>query len=446
MPHRYDLRRMLRGATLIAAAFLACLIPGCGHKPETPKVRLAFWSMWSGSEERSFLKVLRRYEETHPDIVIDNLGAIRDDTKTVRAIVAGVPPDLFTLADPLYLGPLAANGALYELDTLFRDSGLSEADFTHASLSQCRMNGTLYAMPYLVDCYALMWNKDAFRAAGLDPEQPPKSLAELADYAVRLTKRKGSDITRLGLQPLSDPYIINQVFGGRLYDPKAGKVTPMDQGNVAAMKWYRDLVERMGGYQQVNGFAAGFGQAQGTNNPFFVGQVAMMINGEWNPYWCSRYAPKLDYGVAPIPPLRPGDDRPPSTWLGGNMICIPRGAAHPKEAWDLLVWMQSDEAQLLFADAMNNVPNQRRLLDSPRLRTGADYRRKFSVFLDLADSPGGGHFPALPVSGLYSNELITARDLVLAGAKTPEQALKDVQRRVQRELDRYRSGTREAGQ
>jgi len=33
---------------------------------------------------------------------------------------------------------------------------------------------------------------------------------------------------------------------------------------------------------------------------------------------------------------------------------------------------------------------------------------------------------------------MTARDLVLAGVKTPEKALRDVRIRVQRELDRYR--------
>ncbi len=427
----------------IALAVVCLLSAGCRRAEEAPRVRLTFWTMWSGPEERNFLNVLRRYEETHPGTVIENLGAIRDDTKTVRAIVAGVPPDLFTLADPLYLGPLAANGALTDLDPLFAASALKESDFTHASLSQCRVGGKLFAMPYLIDCYALMWNKAAFREAGLDPHAPPKSLKEMADYAVRLTKSERGNVKRLGLQPLSDMYLINAAFGGRLYDPDTGKVTPDDPGCVAALKWYIELVERMGGYQQVNGFAAGFGQAQGTNNPFFTGQVAMMINGEWNPYWCSRYAPNLDYGVAPLPPVRSGDPRPPVTWLGGNMICIPRDAKHPREAWDLLVWMQTDEAQLMFAEAMNNVPNMRRLLKAKRLREGADYRRKFGIFLDLADTPRGDHFPALPISSLYNNELATARDLALAGEKTPEQALRDVRIRVQREFDRY--GWRPAG-
>ncbi|MCC6729138.1 MAG: ABC transporter substrate-binding protein [Chthonomonadales bacterium] len=429
-----------RGLYALACAALCLAIAvGCarGGAGAPPRVRLTIWSMWTGQEERNFRAVLDMYERTHPGVEVRNLGAVRDDTKTVRAIVAGVPPDVFTLADPLYLGPLAANAAVYSLDERFRRAGLRESDFIPASLSQCRSSGRLYAMPYLIDCYALMWNKDLFRQAGLDPERPPATLSELRDYALRLTRQSDGNLTRLGLQPLGDVYLLNQVFGGRLFDPRTNRVTPDDPPNVRALEWYVDLVNAMGGYQEVNGFAAGFGQAQGTNNPFFVGKVAMMVNGEWNPYWCSRYAPKLNYGVAPMPHLEGRAGGAPATWLGGNMLCIPKGSKHPDAAWDLLVWMQSTQAQIAFAQAMNNVPNIRACLGSSALREGADYRRKFASFLDLADSPNGGHFPALPVGYLYNNELSNARDLALAGVKSPAQALRDVRLRVQRDLDRY---------
>ena len=394
--------------------------------------------MWRGQEEANFRRVLDRYEELHPGVKIDNLGAVTDDTKTIRAIVAGVPPDIFTLSDPLYLGPMAANGALLRLDDLFKPSGLREQDFIPASLSQCRYRGGLYAMPYLIDCYALFWNKRHFREAGLNPERPPQTLEEFTRYAEKLTLRKGRDITRLGLQPLSDIYLMARLFGGRLTDDARTRVTPDDPANVAALQWYVDLVERLGGYQEVMGFQAGFGANQGVNNPFFVGQVSMMINGEWNPYWVHKFAPGLDYGVAPMPTPAAHPERTRSTWLGGNMFCIAKGAKHAKEAWDFLVWTQTEEAQILYASMMNNVPNIRSALGSRQLREGADYRRKFSVFLDLADSPNGAHFPALPVANLYSSEIATAVDLALGGTKQPAQALADVRRRVQRELDRYR--------
>jgi multiple sugar transport system substrate-binding protein len=426
-------------ALLALAPGVALWLQGCGRSAADPPdvVRLTIWSMWTGPEEKNFERVLRRYEELHPHVRIENLGAVRDDTKTVRAIVAGVPPDLFTLADPLFLGPLAANGALTPIDPWFEASGLHEADFVPASLRQCRYEGKLYAMPYLIDDYALFWNKKAFRAAGLDPEQPPRTMEELAELAVKLTIRKDGGITQLGLQPPDDMYPIVAAFGGPLFDPESRQVTPDHPYVVAAYTWYARLIGNMGGYEEVNSFRAGFGQAQGSNNPFFVGKVAMMMNGEWNPYWIYRYAPGLDYGVAPMPPPAGHPELSRPTWLGGNMFCIPRGSKNAKAAWDLLVWMQTDEAQILFASAMNNVPNQRSSLPSSVLRDGADYKVKFRTFLDLASSPNTANFPALPVANLYHAEMSTARDMVLNGEKEPAQALRDVRTRVQRELDKY---------
>lgn len=431
---RLSCHARLAGCALLISA------SGCGPRSgdHDGKVHLSVWSMWSGAEEQNFLKVLARYQRAHPNIVIENLGAVNDDTKTVRAIVAGVPPDIFTLADPLYLGPLAANGAISSMDDWFRASGLREEDFIPASLRQCRFRDRLYAMPFLIDCQALMWNKQAFREAKLDPERPPKTIEEMESYAVRLTKTENGRIKRLGFMPVTDENIITQVFGGSLYNASANRVTPDDPANLASLKWYVDLLNKMGGYQQVNEFNSGFGQAQSANNPFFTGKVAMMFNGEWNPWWCYKYAPKLDYGVAPLPYPANRPDIARSTWLGGNMFCISRGGKHPKEAWDLLVWMQNDEAQILFASLMNNVPNRRSALRAPVLRKGKPYKEKFAVFLDLADTPNAGCFPAIPVANLYNAEILTARDLVLNGEKMPEKALSDVRERVQRELDRYK--------
>lgn len=78
---------------------------GCAFKASD---KLRIWSMWAGDEGKFFLDTLREFEKAHPGIQCENLGAV-DDQKSVRAIVAGAPPDLLTLKDPLFLGTLAAN-------------------------------------------------------------------------------------------------------------------------------------------------------------------------------------------------------------------------------------------------------------------------------------------------------------------------------------------------
>jgi hypothetical protein len=87
---------------------------------------------------------------------------------------------------------------------------------------------------------------------------------------------------------------------------------------------------------------------------------------------------------------------------------------------------------------MNGVPNIRPSLHDPSLREGEPWRPYFARFLDLADSPNATHFPPMPVATMYLNELTTALDGVRYGRRSPEEALRAVRLRVQRELDRYR--------
>jgi multiple sugar transport system substrate-binding protein len=234
-----------------------------------------------------------------------------------------------------------------------------------------------------------------------------------------------------------DPLLVISIMGGQFLDPVTGLPTADSPRNVEALTWYRDLIRAQGTPEEVNAFRAGFGDEQGINNPFLVGKVAMMFNGQWNPYWFQRYGPKVRYGATaiPYPAARPKLRR--STYLGGNLFCLPTGGRHRKEAWEFLRWSQTVEAQALFASTIHGVPNLTEARRSPQLRQGESWKEAFAVFMDIADSPNARHFPVTPISGLYQAEMKTAADFVRFGKRTPEAALKDVQARVLREARRW---------
>ena len=52
-------------------------------------------------------------------------------------------------------------------------------------------DGRLYGVPLYADVSALFYNKDLFEKAGLDPTKPPTSLAELREYADKITALGG---------------------------------------------------------------------------------------------------------------------------------------------------------------------------------------------------------------------------------------------------------------
>jgi len=397
--------------------------------------------MWSGDEERNFEKVLDYYNRNHPGVILENLGAV-DDPKTVRAIVAGAPPDLCTLVDPSAVGTLAANNALEPLDDRFRASGLKESDETPAAIGQGRYRGHLYAIPYLMDCCALLYNKDVFRSAGLDPNRPPRTIEEMEADCRRITKRDAQGhLTRIGLRPIEvGDAVMIAMYGGTFVDENGGRTTITADAprNTEAVAAYMHLMDTQGGYTAVNEFTSGFGNNAGSFNPLFHGDVGMTISGEWLPYWAYRYSPTTHYDVAPLPYPAKHPELTGTVWLTDNLFCIPSGAHHPREAWDFLAWTQSPEAQRMFASSLNNVPNTRDELHDPTLRAGAPWRHYYGRFLDLAESPTASYFPPMPVATLYQNQIGNAFDSVGYGKKQPADALRAVRVRVQQEMDKYR--------
>ena len=55
-----------------------------------------------------------------------------------------------------------------------------------------RYQGQTLALPITTNNLALFYNKDLFRAAGLDPDSPPTTWDELVEYGKKLTKADGS--------------------------------------------------------------------------------------------------------------------------------------------------------------------------------------------------------------------------------------------------------------
>jgi multiple sugar transport system substrate-binding protein len=423
---------------LLFAAIVACA--GCAiMRGKTPHGRtvLSVWSGWTGKEKDIFDAVVGAFNREQDAYELRNMSIEADDTKTIRALTAGVPPDLFFVWEPAYVGQLAANGAVQPLDPYLDRSGPKLDEFIPGSIGQGLWEGKHYSLPYLIDAYAFFWDKDAFREVGLDPERPPRTLKELERYAIKLTKRdKRGNVQRLGFQ-LPDIFHPIVWFGGKFYDAKTRRITADDPRNVEALTWYAHMMAIQGGAVNIESFTQGFGEYASPNNQFFVGKVAMMISGQWWPGFIERFAPHMDYGVAPIPYPDQYPEQKGVTYLGGNFCCIPRESKHPEGAWAFMRWTQTFHGQELFAKDMHGVPDIKAVLNDPVLVTGSRHNEAFGVVCKIAGNPKARFFPATPVNIMYMAELITAAQLASRGAKTPEQALRDVQQRVQRELDTY---------
>lgn len=85
---------------------------------------------------------------------------------------------------------MMASKAIKPVYEMFKDAGINfdESQFvpTVAGYYTDAKSGHLLSQPFNSSTPVLYYNKDAFKKAGLDPEQPPKTWQELADYTAKL--------------------------------------------------------------------------------------------------------------------------------------------------------------------------------------------------------------------------------------------------------------------
>ncbi|WP_320122934.1 extracellular solute-binding protein [uncultured Sphaerochaeta sp.] len=167
------------------------------------------------------------------------------------------------------------------------------------------IDGKRFGIPYEAGVgQMLYYNKDHFIDAGLDPNDPPETLEEMAEYAEALTKRdKNGNITRggYGMRYLGQ--------GGGIWDKfrtvyhQFGAVALSPDGktadgyinspeSLAAFTYFNDLVRVQ---KAVN---TSFDMPE---TAFKQGLVSMIYREPWLITSIADEVPNLNYGLAPIP-------------------------------------------------------------------------------------------------------------------------------------------------
>jgi ABC-type glycerol-3-phosphate transport system substrate-binding protein len=93
-------------------------------------------------------------------------------------------------------------------------------------------------------------------------------------------------------------------------------------------------MRRFGGADLVR-FEQSLGPYDSEDNPFLQGQVVMMLQGPWFANLIRQRAGKLSYGVAPVPTL----DGSEAGFCEQDILAIPSGAKHGRQAWRFIEWL-----------------------------------------------------------------------------------------------------------
>ncbi|HLV81439.1 MAG TPA: ABC transporter substrate-binding protein [Chthonomonadaceae bacterium] len=403
--------------------------------PEPGPVHIAYWEKWTGFEADAMRDVVNYYNRSQNRIHVDLLMVSGIENKTLMATAGGNPPDVAGLYGP-NVAQYADDHAIQPLDAYCRQYGISADQYIPAYWNMGFYHGHVYALPTTPATTALHYDKTMFQQAGLDPNNPPKTIEEMDSDAARITTTDAQGhILKSGFMP-SEPgwwnWAWGYFFGGKLWDGK-DKITANDPNNVRAFSWVQSYAKKYG-VTELQTFHSGFGNFSSPQNAFLSGKVAMELQGVWMSNFINKFAPGLKWGAVPFPYPADRPDLADSSVLDEDILVIPRGAKHPKEAFDFIAFVESQKGmEMLCMGQRKHTP-----LRKVSAWFWAHHPNPYiKLFADLAWSKNAITPPKIGIWPEYGAELSNAFDEISLMQKTPRQALDEVQARMQGKWDEY---------
>lgn len=419
-------RRFLALATGVAGS-IAWTATGCGEGGTARSGSAALTVIatdYGGAEgdglTRAYWKeVVASFRKKRPDIEVEVAvhSARVAERKVAELAGRGEPPDIAQIAS--FAGHAAA-GRLHVTDEVL--SIPVQADFVPALASAGEMRRVRYALPFAVNLQLLFYNKALFTAAGLDPERPPRTWAELRSCALAL-RAVGVDVPyglALGSKDAHVEAMTWMLGNGGGFTGEGGMYAIDAPANVQTMSWLRD--ELVGtGLTTANPALTG---RQALSGLFAEGKVGM-LNGSLS-LMRQADAAGIGYGMTTVP----GRTGPSRTTMGSaHWMLAFRKEGNDEAVGAFLDHVYAEENHHRFAARHTMLPVT--VSATERMARDAEHRR-MRPFLDRL---GTAEFhPSHKVSWTAVGEEIKERigQAVLADG-SPKDVLGTLQRTAEKE-------------
>ena len=317
-----------------------------------PVVEIEFWTLLTGALGERLDALIQEFNQSQSEVRIINVnqgGYNELQQKMLASVAAGNPP-VMTMVDYKYVPFYAREGVLEPLNGFLSEEDL--ADLIPGLLTDLTFNGQVYALPFNRSTQGLYYNKDLFRAAGLDPERPPTTWDEVRTMACQLTdaSKQQYGIYAIGnMQWHYEPLVLQA--GGAVSDDQCNFTFSNEYGRAAA-DFLQDLVHEDGCAVVPSNLTGPFDQQA---IEFITGRVGMMRQSTAIQGFIGD-AVGFDWGFAMMPAGPAGQ----AVTSGGANIAIGAKASQEQKeaAWKFLEWITSAEKSAEFHMATGYMPTR----------------------------------------------------------------------------------------
>ncbi|MBP2031944.1 sn-glycerol 3-phosphate transport system substrate-binding protein [Clostridium algifaecis] len=438
-------------SALLTSLLIGGIFTGCGNNTSKSSgengkpVQITFWHSMAGKNGQALTKMVNDFNSSHKNIKVNaQFQGKYDDAinKLKSAERAKNGPDVMQVYD---IGTrfMIDSGWTVPVQKFIDQDKYDTSSLEPNILSYYTVNNKLNSMPFNSSTPIMYYNKNEFKAAGLDPNNPPKTFSELEQAIAKLTKKDGSGkVTQYGYSMAIYGWFFEQFIvkqgqnyanngNGREKAPTAVEFDKNGAGLKVLNEW-KKIVD--------SGNAGNFGRNEDdTENAFIAGKTAMYIESTADLSAVLKgVGGKFDVGTAYLPSFDGTQNGGVS--IGGASLWAldSKDTAKEKAVWEFMKYMVSPEEQAYWASQTGYFPVTKKAYDVQLMKDNLKKKPQFQTAIDqLHASPKTAKGALMSVFPEARQIVETNIEQMLQNKQTPDQTLKNAADSINESIKKY---------
>lgn len=414
-------------SSILILSMAAVAVTGCGNGTvkeeasggvsEGAKV-ITFWYNNTGDEAKIYENAIAAYNASQSKYKVEGLS-VTDGQKMIVAMSSNEAPDVIKNSNQTVI-QYAKNGLIQSIQENIKKESFDTSIYSNQAIEANMVDGELYALPLDAYTIQLYYNKSILKEAGYT--EPPKTMEEMYEMAVKATKADGNgNIDVLGY-PLF-PYASARQeliygFGGRWWDENS-KLTPDNQGNLDSLNMNIKYRNQFGGKALDSFIGTANTNRYTEQDMFFQGKQLFRLDGSWLPTMMANFKSDVDYGITLVPGTQAHPEYRGVSRFETDSIAITAMSVNKEGAWDFTKWLCGAEGAKIIDLGTGNLPAIKALYEDPEILAVPG----FAEFIDALKEEKGVQYPVMSDYDEYMNLVNAALDTIYAGKQTPKEAL-----------------------
>ena len=429
-------KRLFSGMLVLLALLL--ILPFSQAVAQDDVTTITFWHAMGGSREEVVQALADEFNAANPDVHVEPVftGSYAETlTSALAAIGTGEEPHIVQVYEVGTRAMLDSSAIVPVME--LSGGALDVEQFIAPITNYYTVDGELACMPFNSSTAMLYYNKDMFREAGLDPEQPPTTFDEVYEMGRQIIESGAAENAISFGWPA---WIFEQAFAMHdqfLADEEGGRTGlasevyfNSDFGVQVLSEWQRWAEDDVLLYG---------GREYSANDPFLAGEFAMLAQSTSSLGGIQGNA-EFELGTAFLPRLEGYE--PGNNVIGGGCLWALQGFSDEEydAIWRFYQFLSQTEQSIFWHKETGYFPSTNEAVEALEAEGWFEENPNFSTAFDQILA--GNNTPA--AQGVILGEFVTIRDIIgaaieeaVVNGRDPEEALDDAVEEISSLLEDY---------